>query len=118
MTLLNGDIRSLFGSVFGGIYDDGTLTRVSQTSDGVGGLTPSTATPVAVKVQVDACTEVQKLEDGWSQKDVRLLVLQDGVSPKPKNGDRIVAKSITYTLGPIVTEDPASSYAECRGAPL
>ncbi len=117
MSLLQSEISDLFGSVFSTIYLDGTLTIITRTSDGQGG---GTTTPNAqpVKLQIDACTERQKLEQGYSARDVRILILQSGVSNRPVNGSQVTAKSRAYTVGPVITEDPASSYWEIRGIPV
>lgn len=112
MSLLDGDIATLFADVFGGIYLDGVLDRRALVDDGEGGYSKS-FTSEACKVQVDACTERQKLEEGYSPKDVRLLVLA-GVSDV-KAGDRVAASGKTWSVGPTVTQDPARSYFECRG---
>lgn len=115
MALLDGDISALFGSVFSGIYLDGTLTRVTLVDDGEGGYTQ---TPIdnPCKVQIDACTERQKLELGYSAHDVRLLVLQAGLS-EIRNGDIVTVRGVGYTVGPTITMDPAASYWEARGIP-
>ena len=112
MSLLDGDIASLFADVFGGVYLDGVLDRRTATQDGVGGVSVS-FTSEACKVQVDTCTERQKLEEGYSPKDVRLLILA-GVSDV-KAGDRVTVSGKTWSVGPTVTQDPARSYFECRG---
>lgn len=117
MSLLDGDIRALFGEVFGEFYLDGSFVSVTNTDDGYGGYTQTTSTQ-ACKLQVDACTERQKLEDGYTARDVRVLVLQASVTGRPSPGNRIIAKGIEYVCGPVVTEDPASSYYEIRGTPL
>lgn len=118
MSLLDGEIATLFGEVFGAIYLDGTHSRVTRTEDPASaGNIIETASSQACRVQVDACTERQKLEQGYSARDVRLLVLQSGLDGAVRNGDRITTKGKTWIAGPTVTEDPASSYWEIRGIP-
>lgn len=117
MSLLDGDIRTLFGEVFGEFYLDGTIISVTHTDDGYGGYTETT-TEQPCKLQVDACTDRQKLEQGYTARDVRVLVLQASITGRPSPGNRIVAKGIEYVCGPVVTEDPASSYWEVRATPL
>lgn len=117
MGVLDGDITALFGSVFGEFYLDGTITTISYSDDGMGGGSP-TSTTQNVKLQVDACTERQKLEEGYTARDVRVIALQSGMTGRPNPGDRVTAKSVTYVIGPVITEDPASSYYEMRGRPL
>lgn len=113
MSLLDAEIQSLFGDVFGAIYLDGTLTRVTLVDDGFGGLTENSATE-PIKVQRDACTENQRLEQGYSASDVRLLILQSGVDLLDTNC-RVTVLGVTYQLGPIISQDPARSYFEARG---
>lgn len=118
MGLLDGDIQSLFGGVFSQLYLDGAIyAPMTYTDDGQGGLTASEPTATPCKLQIDACTERQKLEQGYSARDVRILVLQSGLGARPSPGSRIAAKGVLYTIGPVVTEDPASSYFEIRGTP-
>jgi hypothetical protein len=117
MSLLDAEIQSLFGDVFGVIYLDGSLIPTGYTDDGQGGLIPNSPSAIPIKVQIDACTERQKLEAGYSARDVRLLVLQSGLDERITTNHNIVAKGVTYTLGPTITEDPASSYFEIRGTP-
>lgn len=113
MSLLDAEIQSLFGSVFGAIYLDGTITRVTLADDGFGGLTEVVET-ASCKVQRDACTENQRLEQGYSASDVRLLILQDGQAAIDTNC-RVTVLGVEYQLGPVITQDPARSYWECRG---
>ena len=113
MSLLDAEIQSLFGSVFGALYLDGYIARVTLSDDGFGGLTETSAeTPC--KVQRDACTENQRLEQGYSASDVRLLILQSGIDPIDTNC-RVTVLGVTYQLGPVITQDPARSYYEARG---
>lgn len=114
MTLLEGDIRSLFGSVFSTIYDDGTMTTIAMTDDGQGGIV-KTPTTQACKVQRDDLTEIQRLELGYAPSDVRLLVLRQGLSAPVTTGDTITVYSQTYTVGPAVSTDPGNSHWVIRG---
>lgn len=115
--MLDGEIRSLFGDVFGSFYLGGQIGSSAFVDDGYGGGS-QTFTWRTCKLQVDACTERQKLENGYTARDVRVLILQASITARPDPGERVVAKGITYTVGPIVTEDPASSYWEIRGTPV
>lgn len=122
MSLLGGEISALFGTVFGSIYLGGTLTRVTVTPDGTGGATTSEASQPC-RLQVDAVTEAMRLASGYTEKDVRIIVLQSGVD----GGDIDSDCTITVLEGPRTGEkfmvtnpintDPASSYWECRGTP-
>lgn len=114
MSLLNDDIKALFGNVFGQIYGDGTVTRITLTNAG-GGQNTRTETTIPVKVQVDLCTEQMQRADNYTSDDVRLLILQAGV-PLLTTDDEIFVndRNATYKLM-TVGQDPGESYFECRG---
>jgi hypothetical protein len=123
MGLLDGEISALFGTVFGGLYLNGTLTRVTIVPDGEGGGS-STETTQPCKVQIDACTEVMRAAPGYGDEDVRLLILQASVTTGgPINSDCSVTPATgrhagrKFDLHAPITEDPASSYWECRATP-
>lgn len=118
MSLLDGEIAELFGDVFGGIYLDGTLIRMTRAEDpaSAGNIIQAPSSQ-SCKVQRDDCTERQKLEQGYSARDVRLLVLAASIDGMVTNGDRIELGDDTWTIGPTVMRDPAGSYFECRGIP-
>lgn len=118
MGLLDGGIQSLFGTAFAFLYLPGTLTRVLLTDNGKGGgsLIPSSQ---PCRVQVDTCTEAMRQQAGYTDTDVRLLILQAGVTGGAIDTDC----TVTVDSGPLagksfavafVTQDPASSYWECR----
>lgn len=114
MGLLDGDIAGLFGTVFGSFYLDGTLTRNVWVPDGMGGgaMTPTTT---AVKVQEDQVDEATRVASGYSQDDVRFLVLQQpGLT---LTGDsELTVGGRTYLLR-TPRQDPAKSYWEVWGVP-
>lgn len=80
MALLNGAIQSLFGNVFGGLYLSGSLVQRTLVGDGLGGGSVSQGSPQAIKYQRDACTELMRGQAGYTDKDVRLIILQSGVA--------------------------------------
>lgn len=116
MGLLDGDIAGLFGTVFGSFYLDGTLTQNPVwVPDGQGGGSYETPDPVAVKVQEDQVDEATRVAGGYSQDDVRFLVLQQpGLT---LTGDsELTVGGRTYLLR-TPRQDPAKSYYECWGVP-
>lgn len=119
MGLLSGEIAGLFGTVFGGIYLPGVLTRLTLMSDGEGGGTMAYDNQLC-RVQIDQCTQRQQAEDDYSVTDMRLLVLQSGVTGGPLTNQCMVLVSegpyagVEWSIASVVT-DPASSYWECRG---
>lgn len=110
-----GAIRSLFGSVLKGVYGDGQLIRVTKVRQPGGTFKNVEAAPVAIKVQVDRCTEAMRQREGYTSTDVKLLILQDGVTgPTPTSDDIIVARNERWKVYEI-EEDPAQSYWGGRG---
>lgn len=117
MGLLNGGIQALFGAAFAGVYLPGTLTRVTLAPDGQGGGSSSTGTQ-PIRVQTDACTQAMREQPGYTSSDVRLLILQAGIT----GGDVDTDCRVTDGYGreweiAWVGRDPAQAYWECRGSP-
>ncbi|MFC6487363.1 hypothetical protein [Nitratireductor sp. GCM10026969] len=114
-------LQGIFGSVLSSIYEDGQLIRVVMQWQPGGTEIPVEQPPVACKVQVDVCTEAMRQQEGYSDTDVRLLVLQSTVAGADLTSDDIiVAKDFRtgdwqrwklYGL----TQDPARAYWEMRG---
>lgn len=110
-----GVIRSIMGRALAGIYGDGQLIRVAQVRQPGGVYLPVPQLPVAIKVQVDRCTEAMRQAEGYTAQDVRLLVLQEGVpGPAPTSDDIIVARGERWKIYEVY-EDPAQSYWGGRG---
>lgn len=119
--LLDTDfIRDIFGAAFEDIYGDGELIRVDMVRQESGTITPQLSAAVPIKVQVDICTEAMRAQAGYSDTDVRLLILQSGIAGRDLNNDDMVrAKDRAGVLRTWkvfgVTQDPARSYWEARG---
>lgn len=116
MGLLDGDIASLFADVFGTFYLDGVLTQNPVwVPDGQGGGSYTPPDPIAVKYQEDQVDEATRVAGGYSQDDVRFLILQ-----RPGlvlTGDsELTAGGRTYLLR-TPRQDPAKSYYEVWGVP-
>lgn len=111
--LLTGGISSLFGEVFGGLYLDARIKRMTRAVDGFGDVTEA-GTWRAAKVQVDALTAQQRLEEGFAATDVGLLILQAN-QPCLDPGDIIEICDDQFRLGPVITQDPAASHWRGRG---
>ena len=116
MGLLDGDIAALFGDVFGTFYLDGTLaSQEVWVPDGSGGGSYQPGTPVVVKYQEDAVSEATRVAGGYSQDDVRFLVLQQ--PGLVLTGDsELTAGGRTYLLR-TPRQDPAKSYYEVWAVP-
>lgn len=116
MGLLDSDaLKHLFGNVFAGLYGSGRLIRVTKVRGPGGVMLNQYQQPVPIKVQVDRCDEEMRRQEGYTSSNVKLLVLQSGVSsPAPTTDDVIEAKGARWNMF-AVGEDPASTYWRGRG---
>lgn len=124
MSLLDGEIAGLFGDVFGAFYLDGVLVRTTLTGDGAGGGSASDDAGQPCKLQIDSCSDRQQRQDGYTEKDVSIIVLQSGIV----GGDINPNVKITPASGPYagmtfqartpVDRDPANSYWQFRATPV
>lgn len=116
--LLDGGIQSIMGSAFGWLYLPGILTRVTLIDDGHGGGSEA-VTEQPCRVQVDACTEAMRQQAGYTATDVRLLILQAGVTGgNIKTDDRVTVSGLTFEIASVGPIDPGSSYWECRATKI
>ncbi|MBI1179107.1 MAG: hypothetical protein GC201_01015 [Alphaproteobacteria bacterium] len=112
MGLLDGGIQSVFSAAFGQLYLDATLHRVTIQDDGTGSYTTVESDEV-VRAQVEVATWAMRQADGYSDGDVRVLILAAGVD-RPKTDDQITVRGVRWSLSNIGM-DPAASYYDCRG---
>lgn len=115
MGLLDGGIARTFGAVFSSIYLDGTLHRITKTSNGRGGWN-ATFADTPIKGQRDACTESMRREEGYTERDVRLIVLTRGVTGDITTDDEITLAGARWSVQS-VDKDTASSHWVLRGRP-
>lgn len=109
-------VGGILTSVFGAIYPDGALYRLTRTEQPNGDVTEAWASE-DVKVQQDACTEAQRQQEGYSEKDVRLIVLQaiDGVAvAEPSEQDVVFSEGSWWALF-VVEADAVNSHWSMRG---
>lgn len=113
--LENDDIQGLFGDVLGSIYGPGVLVTRARSSvrNPVTGVFPYTDTSTNVLVQRDRCTSRQMAQVGYSDKDVRIMVLQSGVMVRPDTDSEIVHRGETFLVMD-VDEDPFRVYWDLR----
>lgn len=117
MGLLDGDIAGLFSYVFGSFYLDGTLTQNPVwVPDGSGGGSYQTPDPVPIKYQEDQVSEETRVAGGYSQDDVRFLILQRPGLVLTGDSEITVADGKVYLLR-TPRQDPARSYFEVWGVP-
>lgn len=97
MGLLTGDGSSILNSVFSAIYPTGTLIRRTITEDEGGSQTVTTSN-VTIKVQTDAVTEVMRQAAGYTDTDVRVIILSAGVPAVTSDDQVIDGRGDTYAL--------------------
>lgn len=108
-------IRDIFGATLGAIYGDGQLIRVDMVQQPNHSLLPVEQAPVAIKVQVDRADEAMRAAPGYTETDVKLLILQSGISGRePNSDDIVVAQGQRWKLAG-VQQDPARSHWTARG---
>lgn len=115
MGILDGGIKSLFGTAFGAFYLDAVLIRMTLVNDGQGG-TIEVPDEVDVKVQQDAITDQMRASGGYTENDARFLILQSGVENLDSDC-RLEFEGVTYLLAN-PQQDPARSYWACRATPM
>lgn len=119
--LLSGGLSGVFAAAFAPLYLPGLVHRYDapQFDDGGSVIPGSEPDLIDCRVQVDACTEAMRGEADYTDKDVRLLILAQGVGVLTTN-DRVEVLSGACTgvyLVQSVGVDPAGSVFDCRGRP-
>lgn len=111
MSLLSGGIANIMHRAFAGIYLPATLYVRSLAYDD-GGSPAATDSEYPCRAQVDAATEAMRQAPGYTEKTVRVLVLQKGLDAKPNSNDAIAVGGASYAIS-AVEADPANSYWQC-----
>lgn len=113
--LEDDSIRDLFGSVLGDIYGPAVMVTKTRSAvrDPETGVFPESVTRTPVRVQRDVCTSRQMAQSGYSDKDVRIMVLQSGVCVRPNTDSEIIYRSESFLVMD-VDEDPFRSYWDLR----
>jgi len=114
VTLLDGEIEALFDSVFGGVFLDATLHRTVKTTAANGDVS-SVPSNVPIKAMFDKITDTMRATSGFSDKDVAIIVLQQGISPALSTADEITLKGVRWSIKSPIDEDPAASHWIARG---
>lgn len=115
MIVDDGTIRAIFGSVFGAVYGDGTLRKVTFTDDGTGSLS-ETVVDHPVKCHIDRATEDMRDQEAarYTGLAVKIFILQEGVAVVPDTDDRLLYRGKVWAISQ-VSEDPAASHWTARG---
>ncbi len=115
------EIAGLVSEAVGGPYAAGKLlyAGVAVKDDGGDIVTPGTPSEIAIRVQVDRVTEAMRQEEGFLERDVRLLIL--GPDTLTTDPDVSVAEGPfagqSYSLQ-TVGRDPLGFGWECRARAL
>jgi len=104
---------SAFAGIFGAIYDTGTLHRSTRTEAEDGDVSVTWAN-VVIKGQVYQVSEQMRQAAGYTAKQQRLLVLQDGVSPAITSADEITLGGTRWAIAAVET-DPLNTHFVIRG---
>lgn len=117
MGLLNGGLQAIFGAALGPLYLDGQLIRVETIYATDGTLTKVT-TAEAIKVQIDAVTEQMRQSPGYTERDIRLIILQSGILGRAPSSDDYVTipNRGRWSLASVDT-DVALVYWQARATP-
>lgn len=115
MGLLSGDtLKNIFGSVFRGIYEDGTLVEIQKVRQPNGTLRDQVTASHPVKIQLDKVTEAMRASEGYAGTDKRVLILRKGLDVEWITTDfRLRARGVEWLLTSVET-DPARSHFDAR----
>lgn len=117
MSLLGGGIASIFGAAFGGIFLDGALHRdgTDPIYDNEGNITGyAGGADIPIKVQRDACTYAMRQSEGYSEGDVRIIILTAGLGVEVTTDCQVTVSGKRWMVGS-ADLDAASSHWVCRG---
>lgn len=114
MGLLDGGGASILNGVFGSIYPAGSLVRILITEDAGGSQTESSVT-IPIKVQTDGVTEAMRTASGYTDTDVRLIVLTAGLNGAITTDDEIIDGRGERWKVTLPSLDTCGSHYEIRG---
>jgi hypothetical protein len=109
-----------FAAAFPGVWIDAEAQWSGDPAldDGGSIVTPGTPQTIACKVQFDAVTEAMRRDADFKEKDMRLLILRDGLARVIDTQARVIVdagdNAGTWSLRSVVS-DPAGIGYECRG---
>lgn len=116
--LLSGGLARVFASAFGGLYLPGRIHRYADPAfDAGGSIVPAAPVATDCRVQVDQVTEAMREAEGYTDRDVRLIILAAGLAEVTTN-DRLEVLAGPHAglwLIADVARDPAGAVFDCRG---
>ena len=115
MGLLDGGIAAAFSAALSGLYLPATLHRPGEyATDGEGNVLPAVGADVACRAQVDAASYAMRQSEGYSEGDVRIIVLAAGLDGPVTTDCQITVSDTRWMIGS-AEMDAASSHWICRG---
>lgn len=121
MALLD-DIREIAGDVFGDLLRDATLYFPQRVTNRAGDAAAMVGAGIACKAIEVKGTEEMRGEEGYSQRDIRILVLQDtaeGVAPHQLTADALIDfQGVRWRVTGPIERDPADATWTFRATPL
>lgn len=115
MTLLNGGIARIFNAALGGLYLPATLhVPGARTDDEEGNISYGPETDIPCRAQVDAATYAMRQSEGYSEGDVRIIILTAGLGVEVTTDAQISVSGKRWMVGS-TDLDAASSHWVCRG---
>ncbi len=115
MSLLDGGIARIFNAALSGLYLPATLHKPGEyATDNEGNILPAVGTDVPCRAQVDAATYAMRQSEGYSEGDVRIMVLAAGLSADVTTDDQISVSGKRWMVGS-AEKDAASSHWILRG---
>jgi hypothetical protein len=114
MSILHDTMNGVFNAIFGPIYDDGYLKRATYSLNQE--LRDRYPNGEPVKLQKDNCTEAQRGQNGYSDRDVRFIMLSDDLDGAPTTDDVIEYKGTDWSIRDAV-EDATGSHWTIRASP-
>lgn len=114
MGILDTGGKRLFGKVMGRYFLDGELIKRVISEDSGGSQTVSVA-KYPVKVQTDTVTEAMRQAAGYTDDDVMLIVLTDGVPVSLNTNDHVIDGRGNKWAVTMPELDPCASHWTIRG---
>lgn len=114
MGILDTGGKRLFGKVMGRYFLDGELIQ-RVISEDMGGSQTATETRYPVKVQTDTVSEAMRQADGYTDDDVMLIVLTDGVPVSLNTNDHVIDGRGDIWAVTMPELDPCASHWTIRG---
>ena len=115
-------VAQAVSAAYGGPYFDALVLSKGEPvyDDGGSIVTPGTPSSRPCEAQVDAATQDKRREEGFTDGDVRILILADGIVGAISLDDRVQVLAGPHAgtwLIQSIARDPFGIYWELRGRP-